>query len=106
VRCEYDKQRVAALANVTSRVAGLHELAFKAMEELLAPSAPPAVRFQMAKLIYEAHLQEFCEPKPPQSTIELVDKEVTAMYEENQKIGFNRVQMFDDEGRERLFYLA
>src|SRR5438874_4938290 len=57
VRREYEKQRLAALSHVTSRVASLHELAFKALEELLAPTAPPAVRFQVAKLIYESQLR-------------------------------------------------
>lgn len=104
VRMEYEKQRLVALATVTSRVATLHGLAFKALEDLLAASSPPAVRFQAAKLIYEAHLQEFCKPTPPQSTVELVEKEVTHLYEENKLIGFNRIQMFDNEGRERLCF--
>ena len=106
VRMEYEKQRLASLATVASRVASLHGLAFSALEDLLAPSAPPAVRFQAAKLIYEAHLQGFCEPTPPQSTTELVAKELTGMYEEHQQIGSNQVQMYDDKGKERLYYMV
>lgn len=102
VRREYEKQRLNGQALLAARVAGLHELAFKALEDLLAATSPPAVRFQAAKLIYEAHLQDLCEVQPPQLTFDLIDKEIERVWDEQERQGHNAVMLYDDRNRERF----
>jgi hypothetical protein len=102
VRREYEKQRVNSQVLLASRVAGLHEAAFKALEDLLLPTAPASVRFQAAKLIYEAHLKDLCEVTPPQLSFDLIDSETDQMWKNRERQGHNAVMLYDDRNRERF----
>ncbi len=72
IRLEYEKQRIAYKQEFYSRIANLHTLTLKALEDSLSSEAPPMVRFQAAKYLYEAHLQHFCNARIPAEASELV----------------------------------
>src|SRR6266567_4330920 len=75
VRIEYEKQRLALRQEFYNRVATLHELALKALEDSLSPDAPPAIRFQAARFLYEAHLQAYFGAARPRDGGDLADEE-------------------------------
>lgn len=75
VYIEYEKQRIQRQQEFHARIAALHELALKAMEDTLSPVAPPGVRFQAAKFLYEKHLERFCGVQIPSSAKGLVSTE-------------------------------
>lgn len=78
VRLEYEKQRLAIKEQFYSRIASLHEQALKAMEDSLSPDTPPAIRFNAAKFLYEAHLQHFSNVAWPGDSEKLVKAELKA----------------------------
>jgi hypothetical protein len=75
VALEYEKQRAYRRQELSNRVANIYELAFKAIEDALSPEAPPGIRWQAAKLIYEKHLEQLCQIRPAPEPLTLV-KEV------------------------------
>ncbi len=75
VTLEYEKQRILARQQFYERVAHLHELAFKAMEDALSEAAPPGIRFQAAKFLYEKHLEPLCGVRAPDRAQQLVERE-------------------------------
>jgi hypothetical protein len=81
VTVEYEKQRILARQQFNERVARLHELAFKAMEDSLSEAAPPALRFQAAKFLIEIHLEHYCRVSTPERAQELVEREATLVGE-------------------------
>lgn len=81
VTLEYEKQRILARQQFYERVAGLHEKALKAMEDALAEKAPPAIRFQAAKFIYEKHLDQLCGVRSPDRAQQLVERESNLVQE-------------------------
>ena len=64
-----------------SRVASLHEKALKAMEDSLSEAAPPAIRFQAAKFLYEKHLEQLCHVREPDRAQQLVERESNLAHE-------------------------
>jgi hypothetical protein len=75
VTLEYEKQRILARQQFYRRVASLHEKALKAMEDALSEAAPPAIRFQAAKFLYEKHLEHLCGVRAPERAQQLVERE-------------------------------
>lgn len=89
VTLEYEKQRILARQKFYERVAHLHELAFKALEDSLAEAAPPAIRFQAAKFLYEKHLEALCGVRAPDRAQELVERESSLVHERDYFQQFN-----------------
>lgn len=75
VSVEYEKRRILQQQEFYARIANLHELALKAMEETLAPESPPALRFAAAKYIYEKHLQHLFSVRTADPPFELAKRE-------------------------------
>jgi hypothetical protein len=75
VTIEYEMQRIVQRQRFQARVAALHEKALAAMEASLDAEAPPAIRFQAAKFLYEQHLASHFNMQPPGRPQELVEKE-------------------------------
>jgi phage terminase small subunit len=78
---EYEKQRITARQEFYSRVASLYEKALKAMEDALSEAAPPAIRFQAAKFLYEKHLEQLCGVRAPDRAQQLVEIESNLVQE-------------------------
>lgn len=81
VRLEYETQRLALKEQFYSRIARLHGLALQAMEDSLSPDAPPIVRFNAAKYLYEAHLQRYSSVAWPADADDLAQAELHAARE-------------------------
>jgi hypothetical protein len=76
VRLEYDRLRLMAKDAFRQRIANLHDLALKALEDVLAEDAPPGIRFAAAKFLYEAHLRDVGGMNTPYEPEKLVKQEV------------------------------
>jgi hypothetical protein len=79
VYIEYEKQRIQQRQEFYGRIAALHDLALKAMEDALSPVAPPGIRFQAAKFLYEKHLQHLCGVQVPSSPHSLVNEQTRSV---------------------------
>jgi hypothetical protein len=86
---EYEKQRIMARQEFYGRVAGLHEKALKAMEDALSEEAPPTIRFQAAKFLYEKHLAQLCGVRDPVRAQELIERESNLAHEREYFQQFN-----------------
>jgi hypothetical protein len=102
VRIEYETQRIAAQSTVLARVQSLHDLAFKTLEELMKSKANPAIRFQVAKLIYDSQLAEIARPKALDSSPALIVNDAHYSFEEQRKQDTSQVFLFDEKGRARI----
>lgn len=102
VRREYDKQRVAMRDEFQRRIATIHNLAFNALEDLLAPSTPPFIRVQALGMVYKPHLQPHADIVWPGAPAEIVRHEIEQLIDPLSPGRRNGIYLYDDRGRERL----
>lgn len=81
VTIEYEKQLAYRRQELTGRMATIYDLALKAIEDALSPEAPPGIRWQAAKLIYEKHVEPMCQTRPAQPSVTLL-KEAAGQVDE------------------------
>ena len=101
VHCEYERLRQAQQQEFQARVTGLHDLAFKALEDSLK-SPVPGIKFAAAKLIYEAKLQERCETPAAHSSLELVRDFTRGYYDEQYQWRVLGPALYDTKNKERI----
>ena len=75
-RMEYERRRIELRQEFRQRIAKLHDLALSALESSLSEDAPPAVRFQAAKFLYESHISTYANMKPARDADDLIENEV------------------------------
>lgn len=102
VRVEYDKQCIVMREEFQRRIASIHNLALKALEDLLAPSTPPFIRIQAVKMIYEAHLLPHGNIVWPGAPGEIVHHELEQVFDPLSPGRRNGMYLYDDRGQERL----
>jgi hypothetical protein len=102
VRIEYEKQLLAAQDGLRSRVANLHQLAFLALEDLLSAQMPPWVRFATARLIYESHLQQLCEPRAPKQSADLIITDAQQSFLNGEQEARSMIYLYDTKNRKRV----
>jgi len=102
VRMAYESRRIASIDDFDRRMMKLHELTLKTMEDLLSPKVAPALRFQAAKLLYEAHLAEHGELKQAKASHELVNEGAHDFHDEQREWGMTDILLYDAKGQERI----
>lgn len=81
VRLEYERLRREAKKALSERVTKIYDLAFKAIEDMLSEEAPPAVRFQVVKMLFESRIQPALPDLLPTSGPQLVEAETNLAHQ-------------------------
>lgn len=75
LRLEYERLRREAKKTLSERVTKIYDLAFKAIEDMLSEEAPPAVRWQVVKMLFESRIQSALPDLLPAGGSKLVESE-------------------------------
>ena len=69
------------------------------MEDSLSEAAPPAIRFQAAKFLYEKHLAQLCGVRAPDRAQQLVESESNLAHEREhfQQFDAYRINQIPDD---------
>jgi hypothetical protein len=101
-RREYDLQRIRQYSEFRERVSNIHHMALQALEDMLSPDAPPLLRFQALKMVYEAHIKDHAGMTFATPAATLVHDEATKQVNTRSQQHMNEIYLYDDQNQPRL----